>query len=640
MPQRILALDITDSELKAAVLETTFRDYRVAGLYREAVTGDAVEEQVRRFIAEHADGADTVLSALPGDHVTWRTFFLPFRDKKKLTQTIPFELESTVPFGLDEVVVDFQVLNRDRVGTTVLAALVPKRVLERHLQLLKEAGADPKVVDVGPLSTLNALSLIPDLPPSFAFVDCSARSATVALYREGQLVGLRTLSWASAPATGSTNGSGNEHAVTGWLGEVRWTLLALNGAPLDDDLPCYVAGDPDALNEMQRQLEEGLGLRVRRVQGLKVSTAEPKTGSLTPAFASSIGLALREVAPANAFGINFRRGEFTFHRDQMELSRALRGAAALFAVVVVLWVGQLYSQYWQLLDRVSVVDEQIQRVVNDALGTTGRRSNAGAQLQAEVDALRSRVDLLTDVVPVSTSTGVDVLRAVSAAIPNRIRIDSEEYSMDPDAVRLRANTDTFESVDAIKQRLLETGFFDDVQVKDAKAAPNGNAVDFRLVLELNKSPVARGEESNASGGQSSRPAPAAPKERPPSAEKAPAGEVAAGEASPAAPGTGPAAPEASSAAPAEKPAAPAVPAGAPAEPLSSPAKPPLSSPAEPVRSQVKPSVPQGGPEVPRPKPAEAAKPRAGQQPSREQRAARRAERRRRMEERRSAERQP
>src|SRR6185503_20890865 len=128
MPQRILALDFDDSELKAAVVDTSFRDYKVSGLYRESLAASAgpVEDRLRRFVEQHGEGVDTILSALPGNRVTWRLLYLPFRDRKRLNQTIPFELESNVPFGLDEAVVDFQVLNRDRAGTTVLAALVPK----------------------------------------------------------------------------------------------------------------------------------------------------------------------------------------------------------------------------------------------------------------------------------------------------------------------------------------------------------------------------------------------------------------------------------------------------------------------------------------------------------------------------------
>jgi hypothetical protein len=102
--------------------------------------------------------------------------------------------------------------------------------------------------------------------------------------------------------------------------------------------------------------------------------------------------------------------------------------------------------------------------------------------------------MLDDVVPVSNSTSVDILRAVSAAVPTKVRVDSDEYVMDPDSVRLSANTDTFESVDVIKQHLLETGFFSDVQVKDAVAAKRGTGVDFRVAMTLNKNfrpPVGR-----------------------------------------------------------------------------------------------------------------------------------------------------
>jgi general secretion pathway protein L len=133
MPQRILALDINDAELKAAVVETTFRDYKVAGLYRESLAAVGIDERLRHFVEQHGEGVDTILSSLPGDRVTWRTMYLPFRDRKRLNQTVPFELESSVPFDLDETIIDFQVLNRDREGTTVLAALVPKSVLTRHL---------------------------------------------------------------------------------------------------------------------------------------------------------------------------------------------------------------------------------------------------------------------------------------------------------------------------------------------------------------------------------------------------------------------------------------------------------------------------------------------------------------------------
>ena len=70
MPQRILALEVDAHELKAAVVETTFRDYRVVGFYREPVTADGgCAEQLRGFLQRHQLHGTTVLSSLPGDEI-------------------------------------------------------------------------------------------------------------------------------------------------------------------------------------------------------------------------------------------------------------------------------------------------------------------------------------------------------------------------------------------------------------------------------------------------------------------------------------------------------------------------------------------------------------------------------------------
>jgi general secretion pathway protein L len=487
MPQRILSLEIDDGELKAAVVQTSFRDYKVAGFFREPLNGDA-DAQLKRFVEQHAEAGDTILTALPGDRVTWRTFFLPFRDQKKLAQTVPFELESSVPFGLDEVVVDFQVLQRDRAGTTVLAALVPKEVLEEHLERMQRIGADPKVVDVGPLATLNTLSLVPDLPPTYAFLDFGPRSITVALYRERTLVGLRNLARHLAPE--ASNGAApppSEETVN----EVRWTLLALNGAPLDDDLICYVAGDPAAVGALESSLAQTLPATVRRLDRVKLGNLPADLGAKATAFSPSLGLALREVAPA-ALGVNFRRGEFTFQRGQEEMRSALRTVVILGVVVLLLTVLDMFVKYQQLQGQVNAVEAQIQKIFANTLPDAGRVPNPKGALQEETEALRQRVDLVSDVVPVSTSTSIDILRAAASAVPTKVRIDCEDYAMDPNEVRLRCNTDTYESVDQIRDGLLKTGFFSDVEVKDAKNSPKGGGIDFRIVMRLNKEARAHG----------------------------------------------------------------------------------------------------------------------------------------------------
>jgi general secretion pathway protein L len=500
MPQRIFALDISDAELKASVVQTSFRDYKVAAFHRAPLANGATAEQLKRFVAQHSVAGDTIVSALPSDRVTWRTFFLPFRDVKKIAQTVPFELESNVPFGLDEVVVDYQVLHRDRAGTTVLAALVQKDDLERHLTLLQQSGADPKIVAFSALATLNTLNLVPKLPATYVFIDFGPRATTVGLYRERELAGLRMLSRAMAPPASPANGGAaslDEHNaapadvgealdVESLVAEVRWTLLALNGAPLDDALPCYVAGDAAMIDAVERRLGDALPLHIQRLDRLALRNVGPEVSAQAPAFSSSLGLALREISPGNTLGVNFRRGEFSFHRAQQELREAFRNVAILGCIVLGLIVVDTVMKQYQRVQQAAAVEAQIQKVFAATLPDMGRVPNPKATLHDETESLRQRVNLLSDIVPVSSSTSIDILRAAAGAVPAKIRIDCEEYTMDPDSVRVRCNTETYDSVDTIKEELVKTGYFSEVEVKEAKTDPKGSGVDFRLALKLNK----------------------------------------------------------------------------------------------------------------------------------------------------------
>jgi len=492
MPQRILALEIERDELKAALVETTFRDYRVAGFFREAINnaGAPVADQLREFVQRHDLENAIVLSSLPGDLVSLRTFFLPFRDRKKLDQIVPFELESQVPFGLDDVIVDYQILHRDKSGCSVLAALVQRNDLEEHLKLLNEAGVDPKVVDLAPLATLNILtSLGTALPETCAYVGGTLQKLTIALIRNRQLVGLRTLIPTMAAAdTDSAAGNGHPPDVDARLeavsGQIRWTLLALNGAPLNSRIPCFIAGNGIEFGPLAEQLA-AMDLEVIRVDESPLKNVADDLRRDVDSFVAPLGLALREAVPSDAFGLNFRRGEFAYHRGQDELRRALVRTGILAAVAIALFVASQYMSFMQLERRFELVQQQVRNVFTQTLPDVKIIRDERAQLQAEIDAAQKKLQLLGSIAVTGGVTAVDVMRTIATAVPDTLRIDIDEYIMDAEGVRIKAKTDSFETADAIKQRLVNTQYFGEVQVKDIKSAPDGS-VDFRIILGLNK----------------------------------------------------------------------------------------------------------------------------------------------------------
>ncbi|MFN8627757.1 MAG: type II secretion system protein GspL [Candidatus Binatia bacterium] len=495
MPQRILALEVDAHELKAAVVETTFRDYRVVGFYGEPLAStDALSAQLRDFVKRHEAGADTVLSSLPGHLVALRTFFLPFRDRKRLDQTVPFELETQVPFGVDDMIVDYHVLRRDGEGTMVLAATVLREDLERHLSLLRDAGLDPKVVDLAPLATLNVLQLLgAGVPESFVYIDGNPWRTVVAVFRDRHLLGLRTLTPTVAAADGEIEAAvaGNGHAAPSTahlrelLREIRWSILAFNAGPLDPGFPCLLAGEGPLFDQLGVALTREMEVSLHRLGESPLRNIPPALRGEVERFATPLGLALREVSPGGALGVNFRQGEFAYHRGQDELRRALWGTGTLAAVLLALIVTNQYMSYEQLAGRLAALQTGIRNVFVQTLPDVRRVADERTQLKAEIDAAQKRLQILGGLAPVSGATAIDVMRTIATAIPDSTKVDTDEYVMDPEAVRIKARADSFEAVDSIKQQLLNTRYFGDVQVKEVKAAQDGK-VDFRLVLTLNK----------------------------------------------------------------------------------------------------------------------------------------------------------
>lgn len=483
MPHRILALDIGAHAVRAAAVESSFRDYKVTGLYEEELGDGSLADSLRALLAKHDLHADTVLATIPGEMASQRMLSLPFRDKKKLSQTVPFELEAQVPFGLDDVVVDYHILARERTGSTLLAAMVQKSDLQRHLDTLAEVGIDPKIVDFGPLCGLNLLTtLAKELPENFAYVEVTRHDATAALYRGGKLQGVRAL-------VARSNGAGPGHPSAEALAqELRWTLMVLNGGDVEGNLPCLLAGEPsEHLTEVARAFTENAGLRVVRLESLPLAAVAGVEDGKAPAFARPLGLALRELEPATAVGLNFRREEFAYKKGQAEIQAQLLRIGALAAVVGVLMLTYLFVSYGLQRARANAFDERIRSIVASVLPNSPIQPGYAVDaLQTEVSALEAKLGMLADTAPVGNLTAIDLIHGISMAVPNNVEIDVDEYIMDTDSIRIRGRTQSYDSVDTLKKTFEALPYFRDVQARDLKTAADGKGVDFRLVLTLSK----------------------------------------------------------------------------------------------------------------------------------------------------------
>lgn len=86
-----------------------------------------------------------------------RSVSMPAVGKEEMKGIVDYEIERHVPFPLEEVQYDFQVLTHDAEQATVLLAATRKEEIGRYVALLQEAGITPTALGVSTFASLNAL---------------------------------------------------------------------------------------------------------------------------------------------------------------------------------------------------------------------------------------------------------------------------------------------------------------------------------------------------------------------------------------------------------------------------------------------------------------------------------------------------
>ncbi len=475
MPNRTLALDVGGPAFRAAVAESTLRTQRVLGVYASPRTpGADLGVDLRGFLTRHALQWDEVVSALPGNLVTHRVLRLPFRDRRRLDQTVAFELESHLPFDIEQAVVDYQVISQSDGEAVILAVLAPKSTVREHLETLAAAGLDPRVVDLAPLAPLNLLRLGQVTGTGLAaFLGVDPDRTTVALLRDGALVGLRTLS------RGIASPEHTEPVVR----DIRWSLLALADTSTLESLTVWIGGESAGVPGLSAALERALGTTPRSLDTLPLDAVPPTLRREQARFATPLGLAVRERVSDRASGVDFRRGEFAYHREREALWNGLLRGGVLALVAAALALTSVLLESRQLQTRRDAVRSEIRSVFTAALPDTRTIVNEKAQLATEIANLEKQSKTHGRIAPSAPRT-VDVLRALSEGVPSDVSLDIDELSLDDETLRIRGSTRAYEMVEAVKRGLAARPEFLDVQVKDVRSSVDGQRVDFRLSMTV------------------------------------------------------------------------------------------------------------------------------------------------------------
>ena len=147
MAKYILGLDVGKSSLKAVLLEAGLRGgMRIAAWEKVDIAGPAgLREALRRLQEIPIFAVPSCHTALAARHFSFRNVKLPFKDRKKIAQTLPFELDGQIPHPVESVLIDFTVLGQEQ-GSDLFTAVIPRADVDERVALLSDYAFDAETI--------------------------------------------------------------------------------------------------------------------------------------------------------------------------------------------------------------------------------------------------------------------------------------------------------------------------------------------------------------------------------------------------------------------------------------------------------------------------------------------------------------
>jgi type IV pilus assembly protein PilM len=191
----VVGLDIGSSSVKAVELKAVGKGFKVVAFAIEPVPPDsivdgaiidgaAVADAIRRVFENKAFKTKEVAASLSGNAVIVKKINLPVMTAAELAESIYWEAEQYIPFDIQDVNLDYQILDAgtgaESTGTMdVLLVAAKKEKIADYTGVITQAGRVPVIVDVDAFALQNAYEVNYGLDPDAVVVLLNAGASAI-----------------------------------------------------------------------------------------------------------------------------------------------------------------------------------------------------------------------------------------------------------------------------------------------------------------------------------------------------------------------------------------------------------------------------------------------------------------------------
>jgi len=267
----LVGLDIGSSAVKAVELKPAGKGYRIAAFGVEPVPPDAIVDgaivdagAVAGSIKRVLDGnkafrSKDVCASLSGSAVIVKKITLPVMTRAELGDSIQWEAEQYIPFDIQDVNLDYRVLDDGTSGEArgkmdVLLVAAKKERIGDYANVIAMAGRTPVIVDVDAFALQNAYEVNYGIEPDGVVVllNAGASAITINILQGDQSVFTRDISMGGNAYTEAVQ---KELDLPFDVAEQLKKGVPVDGATFEEAQPVLRAVTENVLIEIQKTFD-------------------------------------------------------------------------------------------------------------------------------------------------------------------------------------------------------------------------------------------------------------------------------------------------------------------------------------------------------------------------------------------------
>ncbi len=497
MPSKITGLHLDGDSIVAVQVRAGLKAYDVISCKRIAFAKGAGPEEALKKMLDGGDflQSDRFVTQLPDRSVFFRNLLMPFKDRKKIRQTLPFEMETLVPLPVEELVTDF-ISTEGSNSARVLTVSATKESIEDYLTAFRNCGIAPDLLDVRGAALTSSVAGQGDSPENGLVLDMGAASVCMSLFMNRQVVFIRFLSFKGAglpnrllaSINGSVSGELPKEDVEAYFRSISAAIsVTIHGYQ-------YISGEFSAPEKVfftgPGALIPGCGEWLNRFLQIpatgidlcannRIRVAQEAFETWQPALMSTaLSLALR--GARKGAGFNLLREEFRVKKSFFGQKKQWRTAAIFLLLILLFFGGDTAVEYYALKSRYDALNSEIEQVFKKTFPNISRIVDPVQQMKVEIQGLKQKG---VSELRMEANKGVlDLLKEISSGIPDNLDLVVTRMVIDPDSVSIKGETDTFNSVDRVKNGLAASSKFSSVNISSANLDRTGKKVGFEMKL--------------------------------------------------------------------------------------------------------------------------------------------------------------